>query len=324
MRNAYVQAALLLALFLWVRDLSGFAFVLLVAAPVVAYGLLSNRTRPHPLRGATVLITGASSGLGRALAIDAARRGARRVHLVARTERTLRETEKQMAVAAPGTETHIHLCDVGDSDAVASMAAQIVTQHGAPEILVNNAGAGAWKHIEDTPPGEARQMLAVPTMAAAYLTQAFVPAMAQRGYGHVVNVTSAASMAGFRGAVVYGTARWGVRGLSRYLYADLAPLGIGVTLFNGAEITGTEYFSDAPGKAGSASHDAIPWLFQLPFVRAVTPDTNLGARYCWDAVERGEFEALVPWYLLAPMDLVARLFPDVLHALLKLGDNGRR
>ena len=112
--------------------------------------------------------------------------------------------------------------------------------------------------------------------AAFTMTSLLVPTMVARATDcHVVNVTSAASEVGFRGAVGYATARWAVRGFSRMLAQDLKQLGIGVTHLNAAEISGTSYFSDAPGKAGAraAKESEIPnfkgsFLGRFPLVSA--------------------------------------------------------
>ncbi|EGB09365.1 hypothetical protein AURANDRAFT_6707, partial [Aureococcus anophagefferens] len=106
------------------------------------------------------------------------------------------------------------------------------------DVLVNNAGAGAWKHVEETTPEEAYGMMACPYQAAFTMTSLLVPTMVARATDcHVVNVTSAASEVGFRGAVGYATARWAMRGFSRMLAQDLKQLGIGVTHLNAAEIS---------------------------------------------------------------------------------------
>lgn len=324
MPAALLHAVLLILLVVAIRLLPLPVVGALVVLPVVLHGVLSNRTRAHRVAGSSVLVTGASSGLGRALALEAARRGAARLHLVARTPAALEETAAQIRALAPSCEARVHPCDVTRQEAVATLVDHIVQTDGPPDIVVNNAGSGAWKHLEETSGEEAVAMMACPSMAAIYMTTAVVPEMAKRGRGHVMNVTSAASLQGFRGAVVYGTARWAVRGFSLFSRADLAELGIGVTLLNAAEVADTAYFSDAEGKAGSSSHAKIPWLFQLPMVGWMSYDSSETSKAAWAAVESGEYEALVPVWLVAPMALIGRVLPGFLHALLRLGPNGRR
>ena len=112
--------------------------------------------------------------------------------------------------------------------------------------------------------------MACPYLAAFSVSRAFIDGMMARRSGHFVNITSAASVVGFRAAISYGTARWAMRGFSQYLRADVADCNIGVTLINAAEIGDTEYFSNTAGKAGDTSHQRIPLLFQLGLVKALS------------------------------------------------------
>merc|ERR1711865_285398 len=102
-----------------------------------------------------------------------------------------------------------------------------------------------------------------------------------------MNITSAACNLGFRGAIGYGSARWAIRGFTKHLYWDMKELGIGVTLLNAAEITGTNYFKDAPGKAGSSSKAKIPALFQLVDRLGLNYNTEQVAAAALDGVEKG-------------------------------------
>ena len=146
--------------------------------------------------------------------------------------------------------------------------------------------------------------------------------MIARGSGHVLLVTSAASAAGFRAAATYGSARWAMRGLSQYLRADLAEVGIGVTLVNAAEITGTNYFAD--GNAGERSRQRIPWLFHQPIVEQLNANTEEVAAAALTGVETGTHEVLYPRILIVPFKILLDLFPEVVHHLLRIGPNGRR
>ena len=108
------------------------------------------------------------------------------------------------------------------------------------------------------------------------------------------------------------------------LKADLAGRGIGVTLLNAAEVTDTEYFAEGPGRAGAQSHSRLPMVFQHPAVKAVSYTSAQTAVAAWDAVEGGTFEALVPGYLLWPLDVLNGLVPDAVYAVVGLGDPGKR
>ena len=317
------SASCAVALLYFVRTCSELAFLCCVVVPACLYGLYAERTFATRLRGKRVLVTGASSGLGLALAVEAARRAAAAVVLVSRTRAALEAAavEVRAASALTGFEAVVAPCDVSDAAAVRALVDGL--DH-APDVLVNNAGAGAWKHVEETSPEEALAMMACPYQAAFALTALLAPLIAARGGGHVLNVTSAASEAGFRGAVGYGTARWTMRGFSRMLVRDLCELKIGVTLLNAAEITGTDYFKDAPGKAGAASKAKIPELFQIVDRMGLNYSTTQVARAGLDAVEKGWATVLVPGFLMIPTKMIADVVPCVLEFLCTLGPSGRR
>jgi uncharacterized protein len=299
-------------------------FVIVFVVPFMLYGILANRTKPHAIAGSTVLITGASSGLGRAIAHEAALRGAERILLVARTESTLGEVAKEIEALSSKAEPVVLPCDVTDTDAVQKLQEKVEETYGTPNIVVNNAGAGAWLHLEETSPEQATAHMACPYHAAFTVSRLFIDGMIARGSGHIVNVTSAASLAGFRGAISYGTARWAMRGFSQYLRADLADLGIGVTLINAAEIGDTAYFNNAEGKAGQASHERIPSLFRLGVVQLLSYNSQQTATASLRAVEQGTHEATIPLHLLAGVDWINRLMPDLFHFMLRMGSAGRR
>lgn len=190
-----------------------------------------------------LLVTGASSGIGEAAARVAATAGAR-VVLVARRADKLEAIVDELRAA--GGEAHAFVVDVGDAEAVASLAEQVREEVGAPQILINNAGAGAWKYLEETPPDEAVQMMAAPYFAAVYATQAFLPAMRAAGQGHIVNVTSVAGHFAVAGATTYSAARWAMRGFSEALSQDLADSGVRVALATFAKVE-SGYWSAHPG-----------------------------------------------------------------------------
>lgn len=295
-----------------------------IMALILLWAVASNRTTPTRVRGSSVLVTGASSGLGKAIAIEAARRGASSVVLVARNEEKLTLTAAEITMVNPRCTPVVRTCDITDADACWDLRNTLVEQVGPPDILVNNAGAGAWHHIEEGEPQHAVDHMACPYFGAVYLTKAFFEDFSSRKSGHILNVTSAASLAGFRGANTYGAARWAMRGMSQFLRADLADLGIGVTLLNASEISGTSYFDNAPGKAGADSHDRIPWLFQLPILTWFNGTTQSTARAALNGVEGGTAEVLYPQVLVAPFKLFGDLFPELLHHCLRLGPKGRR
>jgi uncharacterized protein len=210
--------------------------------------------------GTWVAISGASSGIGAALARAIARAGGRPI-LLARREAQLREVAASLP---PGVESRVFPVDLADPAALADVARRVQQEVGDPEILVNNAGAGQWKFVDETTLEEAARMMAVPYFAAFGLTRAFLPAMLRRRSGRIVNMSSVGSRFVWPGATAYIAARWAVRGLTEALHADLRGTGVGVTLFESGVVK-TPYWEHNPG-----SRERVPKMGRL--VPELTPE----------------------------------------------------
>jgi len=321
-----ISSASIVLILLWLRNCSFFTWSCVIGVPALLYAIFAERTKATAVRDKVVLVTGASSGLGKAIAKEVAQRGCKTMVLVARTEAKL----KEVAAECKAVKTHksfnavVVPCDLTSTEDVNKMAEKVTKDHGALDLLVNNAGAGAWKHTEETTPEEAISMMACPYQTAFACSTLFIPAMAKAGTGHIMNVSSAACNIGFRGAVGYGSSRWAVRGFTKNLYWDMKELHIGVTLLNAAEITGTEYFKDAPGKAGGSSKAKIPILFQLVDKLGVNYSTEQVAAAGVTAVESGWSVVNVPWYLLHPTVVLNCCVPWVVELVCSLGSAGIR
>lgn len=255
------------------------------------------------LRNRTVLITGASSGIGEAAARVVAARGGR-VLLVARGAAKLERIAHE--IEATGGKAQPFPCDVGDADAVAAMAALVKSEVGVPAVIVNNAGAGRFLFIDETDPAELRTMTDVPYHAAFYVTRAFIDEMLARRFGWIVNITTPVAYVPWAGAIGYAGARWAVRGFTEALRADLRGTGIGVSLVVPGKVS-SDYFAHNPG-----AEQRIPWISRL--VRTLTPEQTANA--IADAVEHERGEVFAPPELRALM-LQARLLPGLTRWLIQ-------
>ena len=141
MNKAIANAALCIGLLMIARALDASLFTGLLVIPFMLYALLANRTSKHSIAGSCILITGGSSGLGRAIAHEAALRGAKQIILVARTESKLIATTKIEALSSKVEATYI-CADLQDPESIRQMSAAVIEQYGTPDIIVNNAGAG--------------------------------------------------------------------------------------------------------------------------------------------------------------------------------------
>jgi short-subunit dehydrogenase len=232
--------------------------------------------------GGTALVTGASSGIGAALARELAARGVA-VTLVARSREPLERLAEELRAA--GGRATVETADLSVVSQVEDLAARVLAEGGPPDLLVNNAGAGRWLAVDETPPGEAAQMMALPYFAAFELTRALVPAMVERGSGRVVCMTSVAAYLHVPGANGYAVARWAMRAFAGQLRADLHGTGVEVTLVAPAEVD-SPYFAHNPG-----SKERVPRASVL-LGGAKTPEET--ARDVVRAIERGAAEAIVP------------------------------
>ena len=234
------------------------------------------------VNGRTILITGASYGIGAALARTAAQAGGHIV-LLARTRDALDQVAAE--VWAGGGQASVYQVDLSDAGAVERAALAIEAEVGTPDILVNNAGVGRWLFLEETDPAEAQAMMAVPYFAALYVTRAFLPAMLRRGSGQIVNVNSPASLVAWPGATAYTAARWALRGLTEALRADLYGTGLRVTEVIPGKVSST-YFTHNPGTEARA-----PWIAKL--LGTITPEQ--AAAEMLRAIERDQRQIVLPF-----------------------------
>jgi NAD(P)-dependent dehydrogenase (short-subunit alcohol dehydrogenase family) len=179
--------------------------------------------------GKRVLITGAASGIGRALATAAAREGARLV-LTDRNEALLEQAAAELRSAG----AHVALsraADVSDLDQVQALAAAAHAEGGSVDIVMNVAGISAWGTVDRLEHRHWKSMVDVNLMGPIHVIESFVPAMIAAGRGgHLVNVSSAAGLLGLPWHAAYSASKFGLRGVSEVLRFDLRQHGIGVSL----------------------------------------------------------------------------------------------
>jgi len=166
------------------------------------------------------LVTGASSGIGADAARHLAARGAR-VILVSR-----RQSELDRVAAGIGSAATPIACDAADGDDVMSLAERVRREQGVPDVIVNSAGAGEWKRIEETSFSDAKTMMDAPYMAAFNTTRAFMPELLARRSGVLIHVNSPAAFFPWPSSVGYASARWALRGFHEALCQDLAGTGV--------------------------------------------------------------------------------------------------
>ena len=172
------------------------------------------------LSGKTALITGASKGLGKAMAVALAEAGAA-IALVSRDEAKLNAVAKQIRDA--GGRAEVFVADVADEAQVAQVRTAVTAQFGgALHILINNAGINIRKSVTDFTLAEWNSVMATNLTSVFLLCRAFVPLMKGRGYGRIINLTSMMSHVSLPGRTAYSATKTGLLGFTRALALELA------------------------------------------------------------------------------------------------------
>jgi len=164
------------------------------------------------LAGRTAVVTGGSSGIGRAMALALGRAGARIV-LLARTEKPLAETVAELA--GHGVEAAAVSADLADRTALAAATDTILSRYGAPDVLVNAAAVNRRPPLPELTESDWDVTLAANLTAPFLLGQAFAPRMAERGWGRIINVVSQQAFRAYGNSGGYGVSKAGLVALTR-------------------------------------------------------------------------------------------------------------
>ncbi len=172
------------------------------------------------LTGHTACITGASSGLGRRAAVALAAAGAK-VVAVARRADALESLCVEIGLSA----AHV-VADVADRGGLEALVAEVSKPFGAPDILIHAAGVNTRQAADDVTGQGWDQTLALNLSAPFFLSQAFAPAMKDRGWGRIVNFASLQTTRAFPGGIAYGASKGGIAQLTRAMAEAWSPHGI--------------------------------------------------------------------------------------------------
>jgi NAD(P)-dependent dehydrogenase (short-subunit alcohol dehydrogenase family) len=182
---------------------------------------MMTANQPRDLHGLRALVTGATSGLGRAIAFQLARDGADvTVHGrdATRGVQTVEEIELQ------GGTAHFVEADLADAASIARLAKEV----GDTDILVNNAGLAVWGPTETFEMASFDAMFAANVRAAFLLVAGFAPSMVARGTGSIINISSMAGRLGLAGGAAYGASKAALASLTQAWAAEYSPRGVRV------------------------------------------------------------------------------------------------
>ncbi|MDX5437636.1 MAG: 3-ketoacyl-ACP reductase, partial [Pontibacter sp.] len=178
------------------------------------------------IKGKNALVTGAGKGIGKAIAIALAEEGVN-VALMARTTSQLEQVAE--AVKAKGVKAAVVTADVTDINAVNNAVAQAREQLGAIDILINNAGVGAFAKFLEMEPEKWESIIKVNLLGPYYVTRAVLPEMIERQTGDIINVSSTAGQKGAPVTSAYSASKFGLIGMSESLMQEVRKHNIRVT-----------------------------------------------------------------------------------------------
>ena len=247
------------------------------------------------LRSKNVVITGASSGIGRATALEMARRGAN-VIIGARRREPLEKTAAECR--ALGVQATAIATDVTKGDD----CARLIEAAGRVDVLVNNAGFAIFDAIADAKPEELRAMMDANYFGAVNCIQAALPRMLERREGAIVNVASITGIMGFARMGGYCATKFALTGMTEALRDEVLGRGVRVALVCPGT-TETEFFAER-GKMPAASR----------LIPGVSPERV--ARAVCDAAEDGRYRRILPFPVAFYMRL-KEAFPRLAHVLMR-------
>lgn len=182
------------------------------------------------MKSRVALVTGASAGIGAAIARSLARRGWNLV-LAARRMDLLHELAQELSASVEGPRFLPLRMDVADLDSISSGVAAVQGEFSHLDVLVNNSGVGSldW-HENHDPVADIAASVQVNLLGAMQLTRAVLPGMLERGTGHIINIASVASWVGLPMYSVYAATKFGLRGYSEALRREVEPRGVRVSV----------------------------------------------------------------------------------------------
>lgn len=268
--------------------------------------------RPYPKaswRGKVVLITGGARGLGFALAQAFAADGAI-VWIVSRHGDELARAASRLRLS--GAEVHPHSADITDQAAIDAMIAAVVAAHGRLDVLVNNAGVITAMPFVNAELSDFHESIDTHFWGPLHLIRAALPWLQRSRPAHIINISSIGGRVGVPHLAPYCAGKFALTGLSQVLRAELAPLGVWVTLATpGLLRTGSVGRVKVRGNHVAEAR----WFAALSATALTSQDASVAARQIVDAAARRR-AAVTPGWQAEVQHLASTLAPEVTAALL--------
>lgn len=255
------------------------------------------------------VVTGAGSGIGRALSVRLARENCR-LALVDIDENAL--TEAARCVESLGATATVHTVDVSSKDAMQRCLAEVLDAHGRVEVLINNAGVSVSASFADQTLDDIEWLIGINFWGVVYGCKLFLPTLLQADEAHIVNISSLFGLIGVPLQTSYCASKFAVRGFSESLRGELAGTPVGVTSVHPGFIA-TNIASRSRVRGDEKAHARHAEVVEM-FRRALPPERV--ADSVIDGVRRNLARVLVARETHV-LDLATRAFPDTTHAVLR-------
>lgn len=227
-----------------------------------------------------ILVTGGSSGIGKHLAGEYLKQGDS-VIIIADGKEKLEKARIELSVVSPNVWSYV--CDVGDKYAVPEIANKVLTNHGCPDVLVNNAGFATYRTFDQTPYEEMERLIAVNLLGVLRCTHCFLPAMMKRRSGHIVNIASVGGIVPITPCATYGAAKYGMVGISSMLQYELKSYNIHIHLVCPGKVK-TDFFN----------HETFRNRTLRSEMEKYVPIEKV-SKMIMNAVKKNRFYTVIPW-----------------------------
>jgi short-subunit dehydrogenase len=252
------------------------------------------------LDGKVAVVTGAASGIGRALAMGLWHKGCH-LALIDLNEEGLHQLQAELLPGVKSRRVSLHVADVGNKVRMKDVATEVIETHQTVHLLINNAGIGFEGAFPQTSLESWEHVMAVNLWGTIYGCHFFMPYLAKAEQAHIVNLSSLFGIVGMAGQTAYSTTKFAVRGLSESLWEELRGTSVGLTVVHPSAVA-TNIIKTSAGDDSLLMQRLADWYEK----HAIPPET--AAKQIIAAVEKGKSRLLIaPDVVFA--DFVKRLMP---------------
>jgi NADP-dependent 3-hydroxy acid dehydrogenase YdfG len=227
------------------------------------------------------VVTGAAGGIGRAICIELARRGA---HIAAVDVDTESLAEVRSQVDSLGRNCSVHVVDVSDCAQMELLPEQVIAEHGAVHILVNNAGVSVNLNFLEQDLDDLEWITGINYWGVIYGCKFFLPHLLEMDEAHIVNISSSAGFTGMKWQTSYAATKFAVTGFSESLYVELSNTNVGITCVQPGAV--------ATNILGAARMDEDRRTNLLKSFKYATPPEHAARSIC-KAIERKRFKQVL-------------------------------